>query len=537
VSRRRAVDPVDRGGAGIRGRYPGRELRAEDRRLSNASPTLAREVVAGSKRATGDPCARPSTGRSIRLVFSSITFVFFFLPVVVGIYLLLGPRLRNVFLLATSLLFYTWGGGTFVLWLLLSIAGNWGLGFVADRARESGTVRNRRAAVAASVVLNLSLLGWFKYANFLADQLHALGFSFLWSDVALPIGISFFTFQAMSYVIDVARGDADVLRDPLDFALYVALFPQLIAGPIVRFREIADQILRRTTSLADVTTGATRFALGLTKKVLVADSVAPIADAVFASDAPLSVGDAWVGMLAYGVQIYFDFSGYSDMAIGMGRMFGFRIPENFRRPYAAVSVTDFWRRWHITLSSWFRDYVYIPLGGSRVSAARGWRNLIAIFLLTGAWHGANWTFILWGVYHGALLIFERQVGWRTEPVELVPRLARRGYAFLAVMFGWVVFRAESLSDAAHVYGALVGLSSTEGATAIADVLTVDGTAALLFGLAAAFLPPLTSAGVYLDTSASTGAAAYRYAVAVVALPLALLTIASAGFSPFLYFRF
>lgn len=470
------------------------------------------------------------------MVFSSHVFVFYLLPCVVLLHLLAGRWLRNTVLLASSLFFYTWGGGPFVAWLLLSIAGNWLLGMFAARAVLGRDPTRTRAAVTLSVVLNVALLGWFKYANFLVDQLHALGAGFTWTEVLLPIGISFFTFQSMSYVIDIARGHASALRNPLDFALYVALFPQLIAGPIVRYREIAEQIRERTVASEDLTTGALRFALGLCKKVLIADSVAPLADAVFGSGADVGVVDAWVGTFAYGVQIYFDFSGYSDMAIGMGRMFGFRIPENFRRPYAAVSVTDFWRRWHITLSSWFKDYLYLPLGGSRVSTAKTYRNLVVVFLLTGAWHGANWTFVAWGLFHGALLILERLTGWREAPEPGRLPVGRRAYTFVAVMLGWVVFRADSLGDAGSIYGALVGLSGAPAAGVVAEV-TWQPLLALLVGMTSPFLSGARALGVTLDEGESLGVSALRYGVAVVALPIALLFVASATFSPFLYFRF
>ncbi|MDG2095545.1 MAG: MBOAT family O-acyltransferase, partial [Phycisphaerales bacterium] len=306
------------------------------------------------------------------MVFSSQTFLFFFLPVVLGMYFLLGigPMLRNLWLLLASLIFYAWGGADFILVLLLSIAGNWVLGLIAERSHVNGSPFAKRGSITLSVLLNIGILAWFKYANFFIDQVNDVGASFGmdefgWSRIALPIGISFFTFQATSYVIDVARGQARVMRNPIDFALYVSLFPQLIAGPIVRYHEISDQLKDRPFDWEHVSSGMLRFTHGLVKKVVIADSIGVIADTAFGSEAQINAGDAWLGLLAYTMQIYFDFSGYSDMAIGMGRMFGFRLPENFKRPYSAVCMTDFWRRWHVTLSNWFRDYVYIPLGGSR----------------------------------------------------------------------------------------------------------------------------------------------------------------------------
>jgi alginate O-acetyltransferase complex protein AlgI len=397
------------------------------------------------------------------MVFSSIEFLWFFMPVVLGLYALAPPRARNPLLALVSLVFYAWGAHAIVLVLLFSILLNYCAGRAIGRLRMQERVRDARRVMRATVVVDLLLLFTWKYTVFATYQLdHVLGWfgdprAIPLPAIALPIGISFFTFHAISYVVDTTRGEALPMRRLRDFAQYMAFFPQLIAGPIVRYHQIDDQIRNpppRSERLSDLAEGFPRFALGLSKKVLIADQVGHISDAVFSNTHGLSTQAAWLGALAYTVQIYFDFSGYSDMAIGLARMFGFRFPENFNRPYSSVSMTDFWRRWHMTLSRWFRDYVYIPLGGNRGTSARTSFNLLFVFLLTGAWHGAGWTFVLWGVYNGALLIIERLTGVAHMDDD---RLAagRRAITLLLVVAGWVLFRATTLNDAARVYHAMV----------------------------------------------------------------------------------
>jgi alginate O-acetyltransferase complex protein AlgI len=328
------------------------------------------------------------------------------------------------------------------------------------------------------------------------------------------------------------------MRSVADYAQYMAFFPQLIAGPIIRYKQIDDQILNpppRSQRMDDIAEGFPRFALGLCKKVLIADQVAPIADAAFGDPSGLTAGGAWVGALAYTVQIYFDFSGYSDMAIGLARMFGFKFPENFDRPYSSVSLTDFWRRWHITLSRWFRDYVYFPLGGSRVSQSVTARNLLIIFLLVGLWHGAAWTFVLWGLYHGGLLVAERVSGIARMPDE---RLAvpRRAVTFLLVVIGWVLFRAGTLGDATDFYKAMLSFDTGPLPGAVDDALNGRSVAALLIGLATVLLPRDLVMGRVLQGGWSGRALGARVAV-VAAAPLAAITVAAGSFSPFLYFQF
>jgi alginate O-acetyltransferase complex protein AlgI len=469
------------------------------------------------------------------VVFSSVTFLFFFLPVVIAVYALSPRRARNLVLALASTIFYVWGSGTLVAVLYVSVFVDYGLGFLADRGASGTDPRLRRAAITLSVVTNLGLLAWFKYAGWLIGNAEDAG---LWTgsapDIVLPIGISFFTFQSMSYTIDVARGRCKHLSNPLDFALYVTLFPQLIAGPIVRYHEIEPQIRERDFTADQLGEGAIRFAHGLVKKVVIADTVGVIADAAFGAD-ELTTGAAWVGALAYTMQIYFDFSGYSDMAIGLGRMFGFTIPENFDRPYSAVSVTDFWRRWHITLSNWFRDYLYIPLGGSRGSANSTYRNLMIVFMLTGLWHGANWTFVVWGAYHGGWLLFERRFGLRGLASE-APSAIRRATTFMIVVFGWVIFRAESLSQAGDYLWSMLAIDSL-GLGSLARVTSTRAVLTLLAASAVVFVPATFTTGPFLVRSNDRVGQVARVAIVGVGLPVALVLAASGAFSPFLYFQF
>ena len=381
------------------------------------------------------------------MIFSSAEFLFLFLPCTLLLYynpFFRGRGFRNVLLLLVSIFFYAWGEKVHVLLLMLSIAANWWLGLRVEPGR-----RHRRAFLVAAVIVNLAGLFVFKYLGFVCENLGALGFPLPEVRLALPIGISFYTFQAMSYVIDVYREKSAAQRSVLDVGLYVSFFPQLIAGPIVRYETIAAEIHGRKETWEDFCEGVPRFVQGLGKKVILANSMAVIADAAFDGLTALSVPMAWLGALAYALQIYFDFSGYSDMAIGMGRMFGFHFLENFNQPYLAVSITDFWRRWHISLSTWFRDYVYIPLGGNRVGPRRHLFNLFVVWLLTGVWHGADWAFILWGVGYFLLLMAEKY-----GHIDRKLGVLRRPWTLFWVLMLWVLFRAEDLGRAGRYYAAL-----------------------------------------------------------------------------------
>ncbi len=475
------------------------------------------------------------------MVFSSQTFLFVFFPIVLLLYAIAPRRARNFVLLAASMLFYLWGGGWFIGWLLVSIMGNWVFGHFAGKAKQADQSRKLKHIVGWSVVFNIGILGWFKYANFFVDQINgvaaAIDYQGMdWTPVMLPIGISFFTFQANSYVFDIAKGNGKALKNPLDFALYVSLFPQLIAGPIVRYHQVASQLVTRTFSLDNVTAGMNRFMLGLCKKVLIADSVSPIANAAFNNSGDITTNDAWIGILAYTIQIYFDFSGYSDMAIGLGRIFGFTFPENFKHPYSSASMTEFWRRWHVTLSEWFRDYVYFPLGGSRCSKLMTYRNLIFVFLLTGFWHGANWTFIVWGIFHGFWLIVDRFLDKKERPTGFKLVLNRFIVVFL-VMMGWVVFRAESLSEAGDYFYALFGGNTGFFSTALLRLVSIQTIIALSIGSLIFFAPRNFALGPIIENADTRFAAVLRGILVLIALPLTLMLIINGTFSPFLYFQF
>ncbi len=470
------------------------------------------------------------------MVFSSPIFLTVFLPIVLAVTLLVPRRFRNIVLLFASLGFYYWGAGAYILVLAWVVA----VSFFAAKRLET------RSHFVFAIVAVLGPLLWFKYAAFFSDVALDVG-SVVGVDgtaldtKVLPVGISFFTFQALSYVFDVRRGAAEPLDRADRYLLYIALFPQLIAGPIVRYSEIREQLYERVITVDRLAVGATRFAHGLAKKVIIADSVAPIADAAFASGDLRPMTAAWIGLLAYTVQIYFDFSGYSDMAIGLGTMLGFTFPENFARPYSSSSITEFWRRWHITLSSWFRDYVYIPLGGSRNGNAATYRNLITIFFLTALWHGAAWTFLVWGGLHGAWLIVERVTGLGSA--VKFPGL-RRALTLLIVMVAWVFFRAPTVGDAGDY---VVDLFAFSGGTISPDMITAMTIPSLLMlgiGVASFFLPKDWVTGQRITQMDAEGLASTavrpvlaRGAYVLVAVPLCMAFIAANDFSPFLYFQF
>lgn len=388
------------------------------------------------------------------MVFSSLVFLLGFLPSLMLIYYVIPRRfrwLRNLVLLGYSLGFYWWGANKLVALMVLSIVINYVGGLLAGQNRKGVA----RLGVLFASVAGLGLLAWFKYAGFLAQTINDLGFLIPIPQVTLPIGISFFTFQGLSYVIDVYRGDAPIQKNPLNVALYVALFPQLVAGPIVRYTTVMEDISTRQESLDEFAAGVTRFCFGLAKKMVLANAMGQIADGVFNQTAAnLDPGLAWVGALAYTFQIYFDFSAYSDMAIGLGHMFGFRFLENFDYPYISISVTEFWRRWHISLSTWFRDYVYIPLGGNRCAKWKHMRNIFVVWLLTGLWHGAAWTFVLWGLWFCLLLLGEKFLWGKV--LERAPVILRHVYTMLAVVISWVLFRSVDLTQAWAYLGAMFG---------------------------------------------------------------------------------
>ena len=389
------------------------------------------------------------------MLFPSVEFIFAFLPIVLTVYFILLRRnvlLKNIWLFAASLFFYAFGEGSFILLMLGEILLDYLLALFLNRSQKRWA---RRALLSIAIISNIGILGIFKYASFVCvDILHlppdAVAIA---ADIHLPLGISFFTFQALSYVLDVYMGKVDATGSFLNVGLYVSFFPQLVAGPIVRFTDIADAINNRKESIDGFSSGVVRFLIGLSKKVLIANNMALVADAawklIIGDRLEASVAMAWLGAISYTLQIYFDFSGYSDMAIGLGKIFGFDFPENFKHPYIATSLTEFWRRWHISLSSWFRDYVYIPLGGSRRGEARTYINLMIVWLLTGIWHGANYTFVVWGLLYGILLMIEKVICAHKaiRKQSLIQRIAGHLYTMIVVTLAWVIFRSDSINDA------------------------------------------------------------------------------------------
>ena len=467
------------------------------------------------------------------MLFSSIPFLYYFLPLVLAVYFLTPRAGKNAVLFLSSLLFYAWGEPRFCIFMLLSIL----QGYVFGRLIEKHAQNKKRSKLflTASVALSLALLAYCKYADFFLSSVNAVtGLSFKLLHVTLPIGISFYTFQILSYVVDVYRGEVPAQKSFLKLGTYIAMFPQLIAGPIVRYAEIAPQLDSRQTTLEDLSSGACRFVIGLSKKVLLANVLYELITA-FQKSQDLSVLYYWLYAVSFALQLYFDFSGYSDMAIGLGRIFGFRFSENFNYPYISASITEFWRRWHISLGSWFRDYVYIPLGGNRVSKAKWLRNILVVWMLTGLWHGASWNFVLWGLGFAVLLVAEKLVYGR-----LLQRthVLKHVYTLLLVTLSFVLFNADSVSEAVSQLGAMFGagglpLVSTEG---VYYLKSYAGT----FLFAAIGATPLVSNAISRFGKTRFGAQALT-----VLQPLVMLALLAActaflvdgSFNPFLYFRF
>ena len=467
------------------------------------------------------------------MLFSSIPFLYYFLPLVLAVYFLTPRAGKNAVLFFSSLLFYAWGEPRFCIFMLRSIL----QGYVFGRLIEKHAQNKKRSKLflTASVALSLALLAYCKYADFFLSSVNAVtGLSFKLLHVALPIGISFYTFQILSYVVDVYRGEVPAQKSFLKLGTYIAMFPQLIAGPIVRYADIAPQLDSRQTTLEDVSSGACRFVIGLSKKVLLANVLYELITA-FQQSRDLSVLYFWLYAVSFALQLYFDFSGYSDMAIGLGRIFGFRFQENFNYPYISGSITEFWRRWHISLGSWFRDYVYIPLGGNRVSKVKWLRNILVVWMLTGLWHGASWNFVLWGLGFAVLLVAEKLVYGR-----LLQRthVLKHVYTLLLVTLSFVLFNADSVSEAVSQLGAMFGagglpLVSTEG---VYYLKSYAGT----FLFAAIGATPLVSNAISRFGKTRFGAQALT-----VLQPLVMLALLAActaflvdgSFNPFLYFRF
>jgi alginate O-acetyltransferase complex protein AlgI len=474
------------------------------------------------------------------MLFSSLIFLFVFLPTVLVCYYLSPVKLKNIILLIFSLFFYGYGEPKSLPVMLFSIAMNYVLGLLVDRYRSDK--RKAYAVLTLTAAGNLAVIGYYKYTDFFIQNLNAVwGLSIPLLHIIMPIGISFFTFHGMSYVFDIYRKQGHVQRNPLNVALYISLFPQLVAGPIVRYETVAGQIDsgRRKVGVDKFSSGIERFILGLSKKVLLANSMGMIADQVFAlQTSQLSVLLAWVGALAYTAQIYFDFSGYSDMAIGLGRMFGFEFLENFNYPYISKSITEFWRRWHISLSSWFRDYVYIPLGGNRVSSWKLVRNILVVWLLTGFWHGAAWNFIAWGLYFGLLLLLEKFfIG---KGLVKLWRPLQHLYAMFFIVLGWVLFRSQSLSYALEYLEAMMGLSGQPVVGSQALYYIVE----YRFQMLAAFLVsmplyPLLKKQMEegLPRRLSSAGGMVQGALLLTLFGLSIIYLVNSTFNPFIYFRF
>ncbi|GAA1237718.1 MBOAT family protein [Prauserella halophila] len=476
--------------------------------------------------------------------FVSPLFLWYFLPAML-IAVLVCPRAwRNGIIAVGSLIFYATGAGSFTLLLIACMVVNFLAGPTLEPDDWGLTSNTRRRRLLIGVIgFDLSILLVWKYAGFATEQIawfaQLFGGDFPVAELALPIGISFFTFHHISYIVDIYRGERRALRNPVSFGTYIAMFPQLAAGPIVRYHEIADQLPQhRHHRLDDIAAGFPRFALGLCKKAVIADSLAPFVATCFATPADeMTFAIAWLGAIAFTLQLFFDFSGYSDMAIGLGRMLGFRLPENFARPYSAVTVTDFWRRWHMSLSRWFRDYVYIPLGGNRSGGHATYRNLWIVFVLTGFWHGAAWTYVIWGVYHGALLVVERATGWARTPDTAGPRIARRALTLVLVIIGWVFFRAPDLGQALSMIGHMF-VPDVAGLTDVAaSALTNQRLVLLLLAAAVFVLPASPVMGPLLESARTKPANVLRVGVMTVGIAYAAILVATGTFSPFLYYQF
>ena len=473
------------------------------------------------------------------MLFSSNAFLFAFLPAVIFIYYALlrwSRPLQNIFLLVSSLFFYAWGEPKFVLVMLLSITINWAAGVLVSSALKKGRRTEAKVFLGLSVFFNLLIIFIFKYLTFTVKNIEAVtGSEISIPDIALPIGISFFTFQAISYVVDVYRGRGLAQKNILNVGLYISFFPQLIAGPIVRYETIADQIHNRRETLDDFCEGVRRFVIGFCKKILLANNLAVVADTAFglASDHSVSVGMAWLGAFAYTLQIFYDFSGYSDMAIGLGKMFGFHFLENFDYPYISRSATEFWRRWHISLGSWFRDYLYIPLGGSRVRTSRHIINLFIVWLCTGVWHGANWTFILWGLMYFVLLVFEKYSGFSkftSSGADAVKRL----YTLFFIIMGWILFRADNLPSAAVYYRSCFGLASNP----LVDDSFLEYIRQYAVYLAAGALLATPALARLRDKIGKSVITDLVYAACLAALFIVSISFLVKGsYNPFIYFNF
>ena len=470
------------------------------------------------------------------MIFSSVFFLFVFLPVTLILYFIVPWKFKNLLLLLVSLIFYAWGEPIYVFLMLFSIIFNYFGGLQIDSLKQSGDTKKLKFSFLFTLIVNLAILGFFKYYGFVLDSLNSiLPFDIPYKELALPIGISFYTFQTLSYIIDVYRGTAEVQKNFISFGTYVTMFPQLIAGPIVRYQDIDKQLRKRTISMYKFGQGMAWFLRGLGKKVLLANNIGMMFDSIHAMGADeRSVLTAWRGCLAYTMQIYFDFSGYSDMAIGLGKMFGFEFMLNFNYPYISKSLTEFWRRWHISLGTWFREYVYIPLGGNRVSAAKHIRNIMVVWMLTGLWHGAAWNFVFWGLYHGIVQLIEKKV--LNNVLEKLPNFVQILYTFIIVMIGWVMFFCTSLKDLGVYLGNMIGI----GGHGFIDSTGLYYLFTNLILIIICFIACGPTAWKKIQKCALKAGKARQVVATIAYIAIFILSLAylvNATYNPFLYFRF
>ena len=467
------------------------------------------------------------------MLFSSIPFLYYFLPCVILLYLIAPRFLKNTVLLLSSLVFYAWGEPRYVIWMILSISLGYIFGLLIERFREKRGIA--KLFMILSVISSLAVLGYFKYADFFISNINAVtGLSIPLLKITLPVGISFYTFQILSYTVDVYRGDVAAQKNPIDLATYVALFPQLIAGPIVRYSDIAQQLKNRNHSFEKISAGMSRFIIGLSKKILIANMLGELCD-VFKASNDKSVLFFWLYAIAYTLHIYFDFSGYSDMAIGLGKIFGFDFLENFNYPYISGSVTEFWRRWHMSLGSWFRDYVYIPLGGNRVSQARHLFNIFVVWMLTGMWHGAAWNFIVWGLYFAIILMIEKLFLLKYLKKS---KVLNHIYVLLLIIISFVIFDAASMKDALSYIGAMFGAGDYPFiSTEFVYYLRSYGVVLLIGIIGSTPLPKLVTKKI--DESRVGGKIMTILAPVALGVLLAVCTacLVDGSYNPFLYFRF
>lgn len=465
------------------------------------------------------------------MLFASMTFLWVFLPILLIVYFLAKEKYRNIILLIFSLIFYSWGEPKYIFLMLISIFINYIFGLLIDKSQKV----SKKIILIIAIVINLSLLAYFKYFNFIVSNLNNIFVSNIFGakEIALPIGISFYTFQIMSYIIDLYRGEIKVQKNPLKLALYISFFPQLIAGPIVKYHDIEEQINKREVKISKFSEGVKRFAIGLSKKVLLANILALMADSAFNSNiTELSMIHAWLGIICYMLQIYYDFSGYSDMAIGLGKMFGFEFMENFNLPYISSSITEFWRRWHISLSTWFKEYLYIPLGGNRKGKIRTYINLSIVFLATGLWHGASWNFIFWGIFHGFFILIER-----IKLKEILDKnkfkIINHIYSLVVVMFGWIFFRADNMKNGIEYVKSMFSGRLADNLELLA---IINNRLYVVLLIAIIFCGPIQEISKKYVKSGKEKS--YKEPIIVGALMiLCIMTLVSNTYNPFIYFRF